>query len=232
MSSGHGSRRPLRAGQPSRPANLAAAQPSRPKRPTARPLDQGQTVKRERRLGDWLDCQSHQQQRVVVARGAIGVKHVAAAATVDEHPFAIASDGDRDGFHGGAAVGGPVTRGVVDVPAPQAGWTVVPMLRARRRRCDVQAAMRATEGRRLVEPTRPRTVVSQRSVSRRGWGADHHPAAWSPWTRQESKSRPGWGRLQRCSVRRTRLAEHPPGARRGTGRRRETGHARAPFRSP
>lgn len=52
---------------------------------------------------------------MVVAGDAVGFDGAAAGAAVDDGPFTVASDLDRDGFHGGFAVAGSVAGLVVDV---------------------------------------------------------------------------------------------------------------------
>ena len=113
---------------------------------TGRPSDEGQPVEREGWLSQRLDRQPEEQQRVVVTCRPVAVQDSAALAAVDEHPFAVTAHGNRDGLHGRLAVGRPVARIVVDVPAPEAVRAMVPVGRAGRRRGNVQPAMHATEG--------------------------------------------------------------------------------------
>lgn len=84
----------------------------------------------------------------MVIRGApVGVQDAAAGAAVDEDPLALAADGDGNRLHRGAAVGGTIPRLLVDVAAPEAGRTVVAMLRTRRVAGNVGAAVHAAERR-------------------------------------------------------------------------------------
>ena len=68
-------------------------------RPSSRRLDQGEPVERERRHRQRLHGQPDEEQRRVIGRRSVGVEHAAAGAAVDEHPLALAADGDGDRFH-------------------------------------------------------------------------------------------------------------------------------------
>src|SRR6185503_4649458 len=96
-------------------------------RPSSKALAEGEDLERERWVRDRLHRQFHQQQRVVVARGAVRDQRVAAATAVDEHPFAATAYRNGERFHPRAAVGGAVTGPLVDVFAPQAVRTMVAM---------------------------------------------------------------------------------------------------------
>ena len=116
----------------------------------------GQAVEGERRLGDGADREADEQQRVVVARGAVEVELVAAGAPVDEQPFAVAPDRDAQRLHQGTAVGGAVAGRVVDVTAPQAERAVVAMPGALGLEQDAGAAMAAGERARVPVRARDR----------------------------------------------------------------------------
>jgi hypothetical protein len=75
---------------------------------------------------------------------------------MDEDPFAVPADGDRDRLHRGEAVGRPVAWVVVDVTAPEAARTVIAMCCAGGVGWNVQPAVVAAKAARLF----------QRSVSR------------------------------------------------------------------
>jgi hypothetical protein len=63
----------------------------------------------------------HQRKRIVVARDAVEVHHVAAVAAVDEHPFTIRANADSHGLHRARAVDGVAVARyvVVEVLAPR-----------------------------------------------------------------------------------------------------------------
>ena len=65
----------------------------------ARALDEREPVERERRLGQRLDRDPHEEQRVVVAGDPVRRQRPAALAAMDQDPFAITADGDRDRVH-------------------------------------------------------------------------------------------------------------------------------------
>ena len=116
-----------------------------------RGLDQCQAVERERRHGQRLHGQADEEQRRVIGRRSVGVQHATAGAAVDDHPLALAADGDRDRLHAGTAVveHGAVARPIVDVTRPQARRAVVAMLRARCIGGHVEPALDAAERHRL-----------------------------------------------------------------------------------
>jgi hypothetical protein len=81
------------------------------------------------------------------------MQFVAAPASMDEDPFAIAANGDRDRLHERAALRRPITRVVVvEVTAPQAARAVVPVRRSRRVCGDVQPATATSERAGHTEP--------------------------------------------------------------------------------
>ena len=126
-------------------------------------------IQREGRLGDGAHRDTDEQQRAVVAGDAVRVQHAAAVAAMDEHPFAVAADGDGDGFHRRKAVRRPVARVVVDVPRPEAVWAMVPVRGAGGVRRDVEAALDAAERcGALVEQARPFRERAVRAVGSAG----------------------------------------------------------------
>ena len=102
-------------------------------------------IERERWLGQRSDGDPHQQQRVVIAGCPVAVERSTSAATVDQHPLAVAANGDGDGFHGREAGRRAVTRLDVDVAAPQAIRAVVTVGSPRCDDWDIDAAMTASE---------------------------------------------------------------------------------------
>src|SRR5690349_5474003 len=65
--------------------------------PTSGPRsDEREPVERERRLGEGLDRDPDEQERVVVAGGPVRRQRPAAVTAVDQEPLAVAADGDRD----------------------------------------------------------------------------------------------------------------------------------------
>jgi hypothetical protein len=92
----------------------------------------GEGLQREWRQRERPSRHTQQGQRVVVARGAVEMQLLARSASMNKHPFPITADGNGDGLHQRPAVGGSVTRGVIEVPAPQAMRAVVAMRRPRR----------------------------------------------------------------------------------------------------
>jgi hypothetical protein len=81
-------------------------------------------------LADGAGGEGHQGPGVVVAGDAVALEFSASGAAVDDGPFAVAADPDGDGLHGGAAGGGVVAGGVIDVEAPEAPGAMVAMARA------------------------------------------------------------------------------------------------------
>src|SRR6187402_276126 len=102
--------------------------PACPGRPGPR-SDEREPVERERWLGERLDRDPDEQQRVVVAGDPVARQRPAAVAAMDQDPLAVLADGDRDRFHRGEAVRGAVARVVVDVAGPEAVRTVVSVRR-------------------------------------------------------------------------------------------------------
>ena len=79
-----------------------------------------QLIQRERRTGERLRRQRHQQQRVIIRRDAVGVNRAAHPTAVEQRPFAVFTHPYADGFHQRAAVGFAVAGGVVKVNGAQA----------------------------------------------------------------------------------------------------------------
>ena len=104
-----------------------------------------QAVEREGRLRDGADREADEQQRVVVAGGAVQVELVAAGAPMHEQPLTVSAHRDAQRLHQGSAVGGAVARSVVDVTTPQTQRAVVAMSGALRFEQDGGAAMAAGE---------------------------------------------------------------------------------------
>jgi hypothetical protein len=72
---------------------------------------------------------------------------VACGAAMHEDPLPVASDRDRDRLHAGTTVRVAVTRHVVvQVKAPEAGWTVVAVSGARCVERYIEAATSTAEG--------------------------------------------------------------------------------------
>lgn len=67
---------------------------------------------------------------VVVSCNAVCVDGSTFPASVQEHPFAVGSNGDGDGLHFSSATGGPVSGGDVEVYAPEAVRAVIAVARA------------------------------------------------------------------------------------------------------
>lgn len=118
-------------------------------------------VERKRRVCERSEGQRQQGSFGVVAGDAVGFEGVAGGAAVDDGPFAgaeagargvvvVASDFEGDGGHGGFAGVGAVAWGFVDVPAVEAGGTVVAMLGAPSDAGDLEFAVNAGEAVRLV----------------------------------------------------------------------------------
>lgn len=103
-------------------------------------------LQREWRAGEGLDCQSKQQDRVVVGGRPVEVDDLARQAAMDEDPLAAAANRDGNRLHQRPALPVPVTRDVVvEVAAPQAVWTVIAMAGAGRVKGDVEPAVPAAE---------------------------------------------------------------------------------------
>jgi hypothetical protein len=140
-------RRRLRERDPPGARTAHAAPPSQP----AQPLE------REGRLSEGPHRESHEHERVVVARDAVQVHGCAAAAAVHERPFAAGANVDRDRLHRRATVGGAVAGTLrVEVPAPQAVRAVVAMVRSRRIHGHVEPAVVTSE---CVRPSAPDAVA-------------------------------------------------------------------------
>ncbi len=87
-----------------------------------------------------------QRQHVVVGSGLVQPEAAAVGTSVDQHPAALAADGDRDRLHTARAAGFPVPRHVaVEVLGPQAVGTVVAMGGTRRVERNVYAAVSTTK---------------------------------------------------------------------------------------
>jgi hypothetical protein len=90
--------------------------------------------------------QLQQRQHVVVGSGLVQPEAAAVGTSMDQHPAALAADGDRDRLHTARAAGFPVPRHVaVEVLGPQAAGTVVAMGGTRRVERNVYAAMSTTK---------------------------------------------------------------------------------------
>lgn len=96
----------------------------RRRKPVARDCS-AELIEREGGVGDWAEGQAEQGHGVVVAGDSVGSEGVAAAAAVDDGPFAVASDFDGDGLHGLAAGAGAVAGLFVEVAGPEAEGAVV-----------------------------------------------------------------------------------------------------------
>ena len=112
----------------------------------------GEPIEWERGLRDRAHGDSYQHERVVVTGGAIRMQRIAAGAPVDEDPFAVTTDGDRDRFHRRTALRGAIAGTVVDVATPQAVGAMVPMSSAGRVVGDVESAVPAPERPRRASP--------------------------------------------------------------------------------
>ena len=121
----------------------------------------------ERRLCQWAYRQSHQHERIVVAGDAVEVHDATPAATVDEHPLAVTAHADRHRLHRGAAVGRPVARDVVEMPAPQAIRAVVAVRRSRRVGRHVEPAVSTSECVRATAPDTSALIARQGVTSTR-----------------------------------------------------------------
>jgi hypothetical protein len=82
---------------------------------------------------------------------------------MNKNPFPVAADGNGDGLHRRPAVRGSVTRGVVEVPAPQAMRAMVAVRCPRRIACDVELAPSAPERARPAGPFPAVCMSFQRS---------------------------------------------------------------------
>jgi hypothetical protein len=125
-------------------------------------------LERERRLRERPDRQSKQHQRMVIPGSAVQMELGTSDASVDEDPFTISANGDRDRFHERAAARGPIAGTIaVQVTAPQARGAVVPVSRSRCETRDVGSAVPASE------PALP---------FNHGWtsSAGHRRTSWSP----------------------------------------------------
>jgi hypothetical protein len=101
---------------------------------------------RKRRLRQWLDRQTQQEERVVVPGRAIQVEDVTSRAPVDEDPLPVSAHCDGDGLHERAAIGGSVARAViVEMTAPETVRAVVPVGGAQGVDRDIQATVAASE---------------------------------------------------------------------------------------
>lgn len=108
-------------------------------------LDQRKAIQRERRLGERLHRDPHEQERVVVAGDPVARQRAAAVAAMNEHPLAVLPNGNGDRFHRGQAVGRAVARIVVEVTRPEAVRTVISVSGARCACRDVEPAVNAAE---------------------------------------------------------------------------------------
>jgi hypothetical protein len=107
----------------------------------------GRTGVRDRWCGQRQRGQLHQQQHVVIGGCPVHPQPSAACAAVDQHPAALAADGDRYRLHTARAVSLPVTGDIaVKMPGPQAAGTVIAVGRAGGVQGDVYAAMAARKG--------------------------------------------------------------------------------------
>lgn len=105
-----------------------------------------QLIQRERRTGERLRRQRHQQQRVIIRRDAVGVNRAAHPAAMEQRPFAVFVHPHADGFHQRAAVGFAVAGGVVEVNGAQAVRAMVAVVTARAFGNDEPSAVPAGEG--------------------------------------------------------------------------------------
>src|SRR5215218_3455148 len=132
------------------------------------PLQPGQPLQREGWLRERSDRQAHERQRVVVAGDAIEVHGVASAAAMDERPFAVVANADRDRRHRGGAVRAAVAgHVVVEVLAPQAVGAVVAVLGARRIQRYVEPAVTASERARATPPGTGALIARQGDLRER-----------------------------------------------------------------
>lgn len=93
-------------------------------------LSSGEVADGEGGVGDGAERKREQTQLMVVAGDAIGAERAAAAAAMDDRPFAVLSDLDGDGFHRLAAGVAAVARLIVEMTGVEAGGAVVAMLGA------------------------------------------------------------------------------------------------------
>jgi len=107
----------------------------------------GRAEVRERWCGQRQRGQLHKQQHAVIGGCPVHPQPPAACATVNQHPAAFATDGDRYRLHAARAVGLPVAGNIsIKMPGPQAARTVIAMGRAGGVQRDVYAAMAAHKG--------------------------------------------------------------------------------------
>jgi hypothetical protein len=79
-------------------------------------------------LHERSDGEPQQNQRIVVAGAAVQMENLAAGASVNENPLSVSTHRDGDRLHERAAIRRPVPGAVVvQMTAPQAVRTVVPM---------------------------------------------------------------------------------------------------------
>src|SRR5690349_1767568 len=102
-------------------------------------------LQRKRRPHQRPPRELHQRVRVVVAGDAVQAHGRAGLAAVHERPLAVVAHGDGDRLHRAHAARPPVTRDVVEVPAPEAARAVVAVPGARRPHRYVQTAVAAAE---------------------------------------------------------------------------------------
>lgn len=74
-----------------------------------------ESVEGKGRVGDGSERESEEGHGVVVAGDAVGAEDAAAAASVNDGPFSVASDLDGDWLHGLAAWAGAVSRLLVEM---------------------------------------------------------------------------------------------------------------------
>jgi hypothetical protein len=92
------------------------------------------------------DRELQEQQRAVVAGGAIQVENTTAAAAVHQEPFTVGAGGDRDRFHRGCTVSTSVSgHVVVEVTTPETERTVIAVGGARGIERHVEVAVPAAE---------------------------------------------------------------------------------------
>jgi hypothetical protein len=108
--------------------------------------DHAYPLEREGCLHQWLDRQPQKHERIVVPRGPIEMKLIATGTAVDEDPLPVPAHGDGDRLHQRTALRGAISRAVViEVPAPQACRTVIPVSGTGSVRRDVQPTVAASE---------------------------------------------------------------------------------------
>ena len=104
-----------------------------------------QLIKRKRGRYYWSQCQRQQKHFIVVSCYPVQSKCPAFCTPVDYRPFSFLFDPDRNRLHCRFARGGAIASPEIDVHAPKASRTVIPLICSGRRVCDQFSAVDAIE---------------------------------------------------------------------------------------